>query len=278
MVQALLPSPPLRGYVRAFEYHSNYQPQDGDRLHVLPHPYQIARLQVGAPVRRWHRASRSFQQTNAFFGGPVTCNDIDVIIDGPDCGQFLIVFQPGGIRRLLGVPANHLVDQIVDAEALLGPCAREMSQRVQEARTATYMTWIVESYLLNLIRHADKRNYAEYFAQLQLESHGRIPVSELISASGVSRGRFEKSFLESIGILPKLYARMVRFDHALRLRSSDPAQSWMSISADAGYFDQNHFIKDFKAMTGRLPSEGYDPQWRLCDKAAAYRPVPSSMR
>ena len=63
----------------------------------------------------------------------------------------------------------------------------------------------------------------------------------------------ERCFTEWMGIPPKLYARITRLNYVLRLKTRRPDLTWAAISHDAGYFDQTHLVKDFKAMAGEAP-------------------------
>jgi transcriptional regulator GlxA family with amidase domain len=82
-----------------------------------------------------------------------------------------------------------------------------------------------------------------------------IAIPRLAALSGLGARQFERQFRSTIGIAPKLYGRMLRFDRAMDLRLSAPGASWTAISQEAGYFDQSHMIRDFRAFSGDAPSE-----------------------
>jgi len=89
------------------------------------------------------------------------------------------------------------------------------------------------------------------------------PIAALVTRSGYSHRRFIALFRSSIGLGPKEYARVMRFDRALAL-AGDPRQSWADIALAAGYSDQSHLSREFSALAG-MPPEA----WR---KAGAVSP------
>lgn len=73
----------------------------------------------------------------------------------------------------------------------------------------------------------------------------------------VSSRQFERQFLERIGVSPKIYQRLLRFNQVMNLRKQNPALKWVDITYHCGYFDPNHLLRDFKQFTGVVPS-GFD--------------------
>jgi transcriptional regulator GlxA family with amidase domain len=113
-------------------------------------------------------------------------------------------------------------------------------------------------------------------ASRQLAAHGALPITALIAASGQGTRQFERRFLEHFGVSPKRFARIVRLNHALQLKNAERHLSWAVVGQMSGYFDQNHLIKDFKAMTGQLPSH-YAEQIG-CDDATPMTSWPCSQQ
>jgi len=94
-----------------------------------------------------------------------------------------------------------------------------------------------------------------------VESSGAASVAEVAAAARVSRGHLDRLFARYLGIPPKTVGRVLRFQRALRALMTDPAGALADVAAAAGYFDQAHFIKDFKRMSGGVPRgyRGYYP-------------------
>jgi AraC-like DNA-binding protein len=162
-------------------------------------------------------------------------------------------FHPGGLYRLLGISMNEMIDGSYDAHDVFGNEMTEVNSKLQEALSFDEINKVIEAFLLQKI---NKLKRALPFDQAMLEMlrfNGNIPIEQLASIACLSLRQFERVSKERIGIPPKLFARLVRFSKAYRLRENLPHVSWTSIAHDCGYFDQMHFIRDFKEFAGVAP-------------------------
>lgn len=98
---------------------------------------------------------------------------------------------------------------------------------------------------------------------LQAIARGKS-IGDLVHQSGVSHRHFVSLFRNAVGLSPKLYSRVVRLGHVVRALHPEEAPDWAGLAADAGYFDQSHFIRDFRAHTGLAPAAYHR---RLSDRA-----------
>ncbi len=262
-VRRWLPPQPLRAFIRNFAYIPKVRQLAGQAALVLPHPYAALFIALDSALREV-RDGRSHRLPEISVAGPVT-RHVANLKAGAASGHFIIVFQPGGVSRLFGVRASALTDRVYPAEQVLAPGQlRELAVCVRRARRPEEMANACSSILLSLATHAAAPGI-ESAASLQVRLRGRIGMTELAHRSGFARHRFRRDYIDRVGVGPKMFARILRFDYALRLRAADVARSWTEICQEAGYFDQNHMIKDFKNLIGRLPSELPPAPWRLPD-------------
>ena len=87
------------------------------------------------------------------------------------------------------------------------------------------------------------------------ESNGSMPVTEVCEALYVSKTKLERTFLRAVGTSPKRYSRIVRFNHAYQLITSGTYRDWQEVVVRYAYFDQAHFIKEFKLFCGYTPAQ-----------------------
>jgi transcriptional regulator GlxA family with amidase domain len=87
-----------------------------------------------------------------------------------------------------------------------------------------------------------------------LKFNGNVPIEKVASLACLSLRQFERVSRERLGVSPKFFARLSRFSNAYRLRERQPQMSWTSIAHESGYFDQMHFIRDFKTFSGITPT------------------------
>jgi transcriptional regulator GlxA family with amidase domain len=83
--------------------------------------------------------------------------------------------------------------------------------------------------------------------------NGNVAMEKMASLSCLSLRQFERVSKDRIGIPPKLFARLIRFSRAYRMRENFPLLTWSFIAHECGYFDQMHFIRDFKQFAGVTP-------------------------
>lgn len=174
-----------------------------------------------------------------------------------DLGQnhqaVVVNLKPAGMYRLLGIPMAELVDCDFDARLVIGKEIEELLDRLQEAQTSQERNAITQRYLLWKL---DQLKPALPFdlAMLQLvHASGNLPIEYVASQACLSVRQFERKSYERLGLPPKIFGRMIRFSHAYKYKENSPHTSWTAIAYRCGYFDQMHFIRDFKFFTGLTP-------------------------
>jgi AraC-like DNA-binding protein len=174
-------------------------------------------------------------------------------------------FHPGGLFRLLGLSMSEMIDGHYMAEDIFGKDVTEVDEQLQEAPNGLAIKTVVETFLLKKSRQI--RAILPFdMAMLELLKHrGNLPIEQVASLACVSLRQFERLSKERIGLPPKLYARIVRFSKAYRLREEFPQLNWTRIAHECGYFDQMHFIRDFKEFAGITP--------KLAEKDLERQPV-----
>ncbi len=162
-------------------------------------------------------------------------------------------FHPGGLYRLLGISMNEMIDGSYDATDVFGNEMQELNEKLQEADGFDRIKDVIENFLLQKVKSL-KRNMPFDLAMLELmRLNGNLSIEKVASLSCLSLRQFERVSKERIGIPPKLFARLVRFSKAYRLRENFPLLSWTNIAYECGYFDQMHLIRDFKQFAGVAP-------------------------
>ncbi|WP_029434251.1 helix-turn-helix domain-containing protein [Blastococcus sp. URHD0036] len=165
---------------------------------------------------------------------------------------------PLGARRLLGVPAGELASLDCPLDDVLGPVARELVDRVRAAATWPDRFAALEDVLTRAARPgpAPAAEVAEAW-RLTLASGGRLRVAELARGLGWSERHLTARFRAETGLGPKEAARVVRFDRARRALSqrvaSGAAPDLAGLAAAAGFADQSHLTRDWRAFAGLAP-------------------------
>ena len=167
-------------------------------------------------------------------------------------------FKPGGVAAVLGVPPSEILDTHLDLEQLWPSGADTLRERVCESAAVADRFAIVEAALTSRLRGdlLPPPSVACAVATL-LPGPSHPPIGDLAEDAGLSHRQFIKEFTTSVGMTPKLFARVRRFRYATsRMRFSRPP-SWSEFAVECGYADQAHMIRDFQSFSGLTPVQ----QW-----------------
>lgn len=165
-----------------------------------------------------------------------------------------VVFRPGGTLGFFGVPAPLLRDVSVPVEALWGVGAvRRLRERLLEAVGGAARLTVLEEELLTVWAGRALHPAVRYALRQFGADPGMARIGEVAEAAGLSQRRFGERFREEVGVSPKRYCRLLRFQQAVGQAHGTARPDWSQVALDCGYFDQAHFIHDFQAFSGLTP-------------------------
>jgi AraC-like DNA-binding protein len=182
---------------------------------------------------------------------------------GYQCGV-QVMFTALGAGRLLGIPIGALAGAVVGIEAVLGACGRDLASRLRDAPDWSARFALLEVWLL--ARAATARGLPPdlAFAVAALDRHGgALPIRGLARAAGCSERLLERRFAAELGLSPKRFARLARFEAAVARLSAGEGAAMVAL--DGGFVDQAHLVHEIRAFSGlspgallraRLPGEG----------------------
>jgi AraC-like DNA-binding protein len=183
--------------------------------------------------------------------GPMT--RAEVVELPPGTRVFGVRFRPGAAALLLEAPASELLDQHVALEDVASRQVAALAERLAEAPTQAARIAVLEALLYGgspRSRAFDARVHRA--AELIQRAHGAISVHAAAAACGVSERQLERLFGERVGVGPKLYARIARMRRAAALAQSYGGTQ-AQLAALAGYADEPHLLREFRALTGLTP-------------------------
>lgn len=170
-----------------------------------------------------------------------------------DFGIFGVYLYPFAIPALFGIPAAELSNQMPDLTAFLGQAGTELEERVMLASDHAGRIHIVSEFLRKQIRSHEVHEPAVFSViSSVIRSNGLAKIPDLAAQSFLSTRQFERKFLAFSGFTPKLFSRIIRFHSALN-EYGNKEKSLTEIAYECGYYDQSHFIHDFKAFSGEHP-------------------------
>ena len=216
---------PDTSMVMAFRYRGNVQRMEGELTEALP-------ATVISGLRRSHRLMRYSGETS----------------------NLLVVFKEGGLSAFSATPAHELFDLTISADNLFSiNTLDEILQRLAVATTDKTRIDIMGAFLLQHLTANKQDLLVDKAIQLIQQYNGLVKIKELAVSLHISQDPFEKRFRAQVGSTPKQYASIIRLR---KLIDTFPTFSSLTEAAyEAGYFDQSHFIKDFRLFTGQTPKD-----------------------
>lgn len=166
---------------------------------------------------------------------------------------FAIMFQPTGLFRLFSLPGAELLNEHYEANLVLGRDMELLRSRLGETRTFSERVAITDEVLSALLSTAAREHGIDPAIRAICCNQGCIRISELAKQAGLSLRQFERQFIAELGISPKLYARIVRFEAALAKKGASPHCDWTTVAHELSYHDQMHMIHDFQKLCGGSP-------------------------
>jgi AraC-like DNA-binding protein len=166
-------------------------------------------------------------------------------------------FKPGGAASILGVPAGDLMSQHVELEALWGRGAVTLRERLCAAMHTAQRFRILEQALVDRVSRCSNVQSLRGEVGVALARLGEpgVEVGDLARLVQLSHRRLLQLFTEQVGMTPKRYSRVLRFQRALRLATTREAPVWTRVAHECGYFDQAHLCHDFAEFTGFSPAD-----------------------
>ncbi|MGW5638536.1 helix-turn-helix domain-containing protein [Streptomyces sp. NPDC003832] len=170
-----------------------------------------------------------------------------------------VSLTPLGARAVYGMPAAELAHRLVPFDVLLGALGVELVDRLRAATTWTARFAALDELLLRAVgRGTDplsqfRPEVAEAWRRL-LAARGRVQVGRLAADLGWSRRYLTERFHGELGLSPKTFARVLRFEHAHELATRHDPLPWADVATASGYADQAHLVRDWSEFTGRTPT------------------------
>ncbi|PJZ51833.1 helix-turn-helix domain-containing protein [Leptospira adleri] len=168
--------------------------------------------------------------------------------------MLLVNFKEGGASEFFPIPMNEIFGINLSLDQIL-PKSRIalIEEKLFETKTNEGKIGILEKFLLSQIRGTNADLLVMETVRRIRNTNGNLKITEILQGMPISRDSYEKRFRKTIGTSPKQFANLIRIKSLIERYSS--FQTLTDLSHDAGYFDQAHFIKDFRSFTGQTPKD-----------------------
>jgi len=199
--------------------------------------------------------SCTFNQAQSFIGG--LSNSYSDVCTRGETGMVCITFLPAGACRFFSFPLSEIENQHVALDLICRNESKKLEEQLSESATMKERIALVEQFLFDRINLNPAPDFLFIQAGIQLieQSKGQIGSAKLADKLSVTPKTLERKFSVLVGKTPKQYSKIVRFQGILNSFSSRHFSNFTQIAYENGYFDQAHFINDFKSFTGYTPKD-----------------------
>ena len=256
ILETHIPGFPLNQFVDHFIYYDGYNPAhsidrflpDGNTEIIIDfddRPQHIYDNQTLKEIQACHHVWASGVRT-----------EFITIPSGRHAAMFIISFKKGMAYPFFPLPMNEMADRVVDADLLWGNDFSFLRERLLEIDAIDRKFEAAEGFLLRNFQRRFVLNPAVEYALTEIiRRPDQINLARMNQNIGYSQKHFIGMFKRQVGITPKAYLKIIRFQKAIGEIEQRKEVNWASISQDCGFYDQAHFINDFKFFSGFTPEE-----------------------
>ena len=256
ILQMYSPNFPLNQFVEHFVYFEGFNPEhsidrflpDGNTEIVFDFhdtPQYIYDNETLKEIQACHHVWASGVRTESIS-----------IPSGKQASMFVISFKKGMAYPFFPVPMDEMSDRVVDADLLWGRDFAHLREHLLEIRDISLKFAAAERFLLRHFQRKFTLNPAVEYALAEiLRRPDQINLGLVSQKIGYSQKHFIAMFRQQVGITPKAYLKIIRFQKAISEIEERREVNWTDISQDCGFYDQAHFIHDFKFFSGFTPEE-----------------------
>lgn len=245
-LEKFLPADDLKAYIKYFVVSEN---ELENEYHVLP----TSGLVIGFQYQGTLATIKDQQESKLTSAGITGITDrYKIFKNSANTGTVLIYFTEIGFTHFASHPAHELFNLSLSLNDIFDKSkVREVEEKLAIATTDKQRIKIVEQFLLSQLKDLHTDKLIVEAVKLIYQSNGTIRIKELNKKLLISQSPFEKRFRKVVGTTPKKFASIVRFNTVLdHLKHT---KSLTEICYENHFFDQAHFIKDFKQFTGTTP-------------------------
>ena len=246
------PQPQLRRFVECFwTLESDHGDPNVTPTPILPDGCVEFIFNCGQPFQEIKENGERIRQPARFVVGQMTQ---PVLIAPTDAVELIgIRFHPGGTTPFLAQPQHELTNRMVELSAIDSTFESEIVRALAGSLRLTTRINAIESYLTRRVQAFAGDQRLLKLAANAVRVSGRITIDRLANSAGVSARQLERRFLEEVGIGPKLFCRILRFQQVFRAVAED-SPGWAALAVDCGYYDQAHLIRDFQEFSHQTPA------------------------
>ena len=194
---------------------------------------------------------------NSYNGFVVGTMTTPILVESPGLVDFLGVrFRPGKVCSFVNLHASEITDLMIPINDAVGQKGNILTQKLVEIKNVDDRIRVLNVDLEHWLQaENDIQARVDFAVSRIIKSDGSVQIEEICDSLGISRQYLARLFQASIGITPKQFSRVVRFQALLRKIQRSNTIAWADEAAVLGYYDQAHLISDFREFSGMTPQK-----------------------
>lgn len=210
------------------------------------------------PFYTWQNGNKFLQPEN--FAVSMMQKYIEIASSGKT-GFISVRFFPWGAYHFFDKPIRKFLDQTIDAKELWDNDSEEIIKQLKNLSSLNDRFKAVELFLFEKLQQY-KKNSQETDNTIKLirKTKGTLTIEEVCAKTGFSKKQLERKFLATVGISPKAFSRITRFLNICQNLEENKNKTLTELTYECGFYDQAHFIKEFKAFSSFTPKEFFEKQ------------------
>lgn len=181
-----------------------------------------------------------------------------------ETGTFFVCFHPNGFLPFANFPIKEMENTDVSLEKLFGTDGKEIEQKILNAKSTSERIKHIETFLFKRLADTSTIDYiVKSTVETILTANGQLSINELSKQNSINRRQLLRKFSSAIGLSPKQLSKTIRLQATLKILLSKKVDSLTDLAYENEYFDQAHFIKEFKEFTGLTPKEFYGDKLKM---------------
>ncbi len=250
------PALPLNQFIDSFIYYRDYNP-----IHSVDRFLPDGNINVVIDLTDYPKYiydNETLKEIQAcqhvWFSG--IRNRYITIPSGKDSEMFIINFKKGRAYPFVQMPLDELTDSVVDGDLVLTKEIMNMREIILSLSETSQKFVYAEQHLLKQFgSRLDPNPFVDFAVDKIIHAPNQFTMATLSRKVGYSQKHFIQMFRENVGVTPKAFLRIVRFQRAIQEIEASKRINWSSMALDCGYYDQAHFINDFKDFSGFTPQQ-----------------------
>lgn len=260
--QTFEPNQDLTAFIKCYWTLESPKEETLEKQTIIPDGCMEMIFHYGDLYKQFLDNRNSIIQPRCFVIGQLT-QPLEIEPTG-ETGIFSIRFHPEGFLPFTTFPINQMENTAVSLEKLFGKDGQEIGQQILSANSTAERIKFIEIFLLDRLTDLETVDrIVKSTVETIITANGQLPVDELSKLTQVNRRQLLRKFSSAIGLSPKQLSRTIRLQSALKMLLNNQFSNLSHLAYENEYYDQAHFIKEFKEFTGSTPKEFYGTHLKM---------------